>query len=70
MRAGSGRPRRPAGRGRRRLHGTDLGRPRLHVHPPGALEHDNDAELAWHYEREINLIEQMWDPPVEPDDAP
>jgi len=22
---------------------------------------DNDAELAWHYEREINLIEQMWE---------
>jgi hypothetical protein len=31
---------------------------------------DNDAELAWHYEREINLIEQMWDPPVEPDEEP
>jgi hypothetical protein len=24
---------------------------------------DNDAELQWHYEREINQIEQMWDPP-------
>jgi hypothetical protein len=24
---------------------------------------DNDAELEWHYEREINTIEQMWDPP-------
>jgi hypothetical protein len=21
------------------------------------------AELGWHYEREINEIEQMWDPP-------
>jgi hypothetical protein len=25
--------------------------------------HDNDAELEWHYEREINKIEQMWDRP-------
>jgi hypothetical protein len=24
---------------------------------------DNDAELAWHREREVNKIEQMWDPP-------
>jgi hypothetical protein len=24
---------------------------------------DNDAELEWHREREINKIEQMWDPP-------
>jgi hypothetical protein len=24
---------------------------------------DNDAELAWHREREIAQIEQMWDPP-------
>jgi hypothetical protein len=24
---------------------------------------DDDAELEWHYEREINKIEQMWDPP-------
>ena len=24
---------------------------------------DNDAELTWRYEREINMIEQMWDPP-------
>jgi hypothetical protein len=24
---------------------------------------DDDAELEWRYEREINMIEQMWDPP-------
>lgn len=26
---------------------------------------DNDDELTWHYEREINQIEQMWDPPAD-----
>jgi hypothetical protein len=31
---------------------------------------DNDAELTWHYEREINRIEQMWDPPAEPGGEP
>lgn len=34
---------------------------------------DNDAELAWHREREIADIEQMWDPPqpdVEPELPP
>jgi hypothetical protein len=31
---------------------------------------DNDAELTWQYEREINRIEQMWDPPAEPGGEP
>jgi hypothetical protein len=31
---------------------------------------DNDDELAWAYEREINQIEQMWDPPTERDGGP
>lgn len=26
---------------------------------------DNDDELAWHREREISRIEQMWDPPAD-----
>jgi hypothetical protein len=31
---------------------------------------DNDAELTWAYEREVNMIEQMWDPPTERDGGP
>jgi hypothetical protein len=34
---------------------------------------DNDAELAWHREREIAQMEQMWDPPeaeAEPESPP
>jgi hypothetical protein len=31
---------------------------------------DNDDELTWHYEREINKIEQMWDPPAERNGGP
>jgi hypothetical protein len=27
---------------------------------------DNDDELAWHREREIAHMQQMWDPPAEP----
>ncbi|MEA2129075.1 MAG: hypothetical protein QOJ85_1966 [Solirubrobacteraceae bacterium] len=63
IRGGLRPPPRRVRRPRRRLHGSDLRRPCLHVRPPDALEHDNDAELEWKYEREINKIEQMWDPP-------
>ncbi|MEA2155392.1 MAG: hypothetical protein QOE11_1532 [Solirubrobacteraceae bacterium] len=31
---------------------------------------DNDDELAWHREREIARMEQMWDPPVEEPELP
>jgi hypothetical protein len=34
----------------------------LYVHQAG-WHRDDDAELAWHREREISRIEEMWDPP-------
>jgi hypothetical protein len=35
----------------------------MHVHQT-RWNRDNDAELAWLREREVNKIEQMWDPPT------
>jgi hypothetical protein len=34
----------------------------MYIHQTG-MRRDDDAELAWHREREIAKIEQMWDPP-------
>jgi hypothetical protein len=31
---------------------------------------DNDDELAWHREREISRMEQMWDPPADEPELP
>ncbi len=47
----------------------------MYLHQVG-WRHDDDAELAWHREREISKIEQMWDgsdpelPPGHPDNEP
>jgi hypothetical protein len=35
----------------------------LYVHQVG-WRRDDDTELAWHREREISRIEEMWDPPA------
>jgi hypothetical protein len=44
----------------------------MYIHQTG-MRRDDDAELQWHREREINKIEQMWEgepqlPPGHPDD--
>ena len=35
----------------------------LYLHQAGR-HRDGDAELAWHREREISRLEEMWDPPA------
>jgi hypothetical protein len=35
----------------------------MYIHQTG-MRRDDDAELAWHREREIARIEQMWNPPA------